>query len=56
LSAKPVIKLAKGEEMGRFKLGSTAIVLFPADTLQWQPDLLAGSATRMGELLGYYDK
>ncbi len=46
------ISLEKGAEMGRFKLGSTAIVLFGADAVQWQSDFSAGSITRMGELLG----
>ena len=38
--------------MGRFKLGSTAIVLFGEDTAQWESAFSAGTATRMGELLG----
>lgn len=46
------INLKKGEEMGRFKLGSTAIVLFGPQMMQWEPSLQAGSATRMGSLLG----
>ncbi|HDY99803.1 MAG TPA: phosphatidylserine decarboxylase [Pseudomonas sabulinigri] len=44
--------LAKGEEMGRFKLGSTAVVLFGPDVANWHADLKAGSTVRMGELLG----
>lgn len=44
------VYLEKGEEMGRFKLGSTAIVLFRKDSgLQWQAS--AGQAVRMGQLL-----
>lgn len=51
--SKPeTISLDKGAEMGRFKLGSTVIVLFGADAAQWQSHFSAGSATRMGELLG----
>lgn len=46
------ITLQKGEEMGRFKLGSTAIVLFGADAMQWNEDYSAGSATVMGQCLG----
>jgi phosphatidylserine decarboxylase len=46
------ISLQKGEEMGRFKLGSTAIILFGPDVMQWQADLVAGSPTRVGELMG----
>jgi phosphatidylserine decarboxylase len=45
----PVV-LDKGAEMGRFKLGSTAIVLFRKDSgLQWQS--AAGNAVQMGQLL-----
>ncbi|GAB3105030.1 phosphatidylserine decarboxylase [Aestuariicella hydrocarbonica] len=41
-----------GEEMGRFKLGSTAIVLFGKDAIDWSEDFAAGSATLMGEKMG----
>ncbi|MDO3381045.1 archaetidylserine decarboxylase [Gilvimarinus algae] len=50
--ANPQIKLAKGAEMGRFKLGSTAIVLFAKDQVNWRESFEAGTATRMGEALG----
>ena len=46
------IALAKGEEMGRFKLGSTAILLFPKGSMAWDESYVAGSATRLGESLG----
>ncbi|MBU2886631.1 phosphatidylserine decarboxylase [Gilvimarinus agarilyticus] len=46
------VQLNKGEEMGRFKLGSTAIVLFGKDCVDWEAALEAGSATVMGEKLG----
>lgn len=46
------IALDKGEEMGRFKLGSTAIVLFPANTVSWNNMLSNGSTIRLGESLG----
>ncbi|GAA5315737.1 MAG: hypothetical protein AseanaTS_09420 [Candidatus Pelagadaptatus aseana] len=51
---QPVIKLEKGEEMGRFKLGSTAIVLFGPDAMNWQKSLETGSPTRMGEAMGQF--
>lgn len=50
--ARGPIELAKGAEMGRFKLGSTAIVLFGPNQVQWAEELCAGSAVRMGQLLG----
>lgn len=47
------VRLAGGAEMGRFNVGSTVIVLFPAGgRLRWREDLSAGSAVRMGEALG----
>lgn len=44
------ITLEKGEEMGRFKLGSTIVALFPKDTINFAEELQAGSVTRLGEL------
>lgn len=46
------ISLKKGEEMGRFKLGSTAIVLFAKDIMDWDEKFEAATPTVMGELLG----
>jgi len=46
------VGLAKGEEMGRFNMGSTVILLFPAETVEWEPSLLVGEALRMGQRLG----
>jgi phosphatidylserine decarboxylase len=44
------ITLHKGAEMGRFKLGSTAIVLFGKDSgVKWEA--VAGQSVRMGQLL-----
>ena len=51
-AARAAVELDKGAEMGRFKLGSTAIVLFGPDQVQWAEQLSAGSAVRMGQGLG----
>lgn len=51
-AARGPIELAKGAELGRFKLGSTAIVLFGPNQVKWAEHMVAGSATRMGERLG----
>ena len=51
-AARGPIELAKGAEMGRFKLGSTAIVLFGPNQVQWAEELAAGSPVRMGQRLG----
>jgi phosphatidylserine decarboxylase len=49
---QPAIQLGKGEEMGRFKLGSTVIVLVGPGAVSWQDDLQENSEVRMGEALG----
>ncbi|MFC3607727.1 archaetidylserine decarboxylase [Stutzerimonas tarimensis] len=51
-AARAPIHLAKGAEMGRFKLGSTVILLFGPDQVRWAEDLRALSPVRMGESLG----
>ena len=49
------VELAKGEEMGRFMLGSTVILLFPKDVMAWASSYDAGAATRLGEELGKFE-
>ena len=39
----------KGAELGRFKLGSTAVVLFGPDQVKWVEALAAGSPVVMGQ-------
>lgn len=46
------LALAKGDELGRFYLGSTAIVLFEKDKMNWQAMFTANSKVKMGEKLG----
>ena len=50
------ISLKKGEEMGAFRLGSTVINLFPQNTMAFAEGIKTGSKTRMGELLGNFNK
>ncbi|GLZ85298.1 phosphatidylserine decarboxylase [Pseudomonas sp. BN414] len=50
-SARAPITLEKGDEIGRFKLGSTAIVLFGPDQVNWAESAWPGSQVRMGQLL-----
>ena len=45
------VLLKKGEEMGRFLLGSTVVMLFPRDTLRFNPTWTATRAIRMGEAM-----
>ena len=42
----------KGEEMGRFNMGSTVIVLFGNNKVKWEANLEPGSRIQMGELIG----
>ena len=47
------IALSKGDELGRFYLGSTAIVILPkAAGTEWQNTMKHGSKVKMGQLLG----
>jgi phosphatidylserine decarboxylase len=42
------VQLARGEELGRFNMGSTVIVLFERGRVRWRPELVAGAGVRMG--------
>ena len=46
------IALQAGEEMGRFLVGSTVVMLFPKDTLRFNSDWAPARAIRMGEAMG----
>ena len=46
------IVLNKGDEMGRFQLGSTVVLLFPKGAMSFAPDWRAERAIRMGEAMG----
>lgn len=44
-------KLERGEEMGRFNMGSTVIVVGEAERWRWLPELHAGVPLKMGQAL-----
>ena len=46
------IVLKKGEEMGRFLLGSTIVMLFRLDTIAFNADWAPERPVRLGELMG----
>jgi len=45
------IVLKQGEEMGRFLLGSTAVMLFPKGERRFNPEWMPGRKIRMGEMM-----
>ncbi|MBH1965964.1 MAG: phosphatidylserine decarboxylase [Comamonadaceae bacterium] len=46
------VVLQQGEEMGRFLLGSTVVMLWPKDTLNFNPEWSAERPVRLGEMMG----
>ena len=46
------VTLKQGDEMGRFLLGSTVVLLFPPSFHQFHPDWAIGGAVRLGEPMG----
>ena len=49
---RPAPFLRKGEEMGRFNMGSTVILLFADAKVNWTDELVHGAAVRMGREIG----
>ncbi|MEZ5680770.1 MAG: archaetidylserine decarboxylase [Erythrobacter sp.] len=45
-------QLAAGDEMGRFFLGSTVVMLFEPGRVEWLEGMKAGGEVRMGQALG----
>jgi len=50
--ADDAVILKKGEEMGRFLLGSTVVLLFPEDTIDFDADWASERSVRWGEKMG----
>ena len=48
------VTLQKGDELGRFLLGSTVVLLFPEGKAGFEPELKAGSVVRVKGALGHY--
>ncbi len=48
---EPTIRLKQGDEMGRFLLGSTVVMLFPPGLLQFNVDWQPGGTVRMGQAM-----
>jgi phosphatidylserine decarboxylase len=47
----PPVTLKKGDEMGRFLLGSTVVLLFPVGPLQFNPEWQAGGPVQLGQAM-----
>ncbi|MEA3413757.1 MAG: archaetidylserine decarboxylase [Pseudomonadota bacterium] len=45
-------RIGRGEEMGRFNMGSTVILLFPPGTVTWDERLSEESPSRVGRRIG----
>jgi phosphatidylserine decarboxylase len=52
--AEQQVVLRQGEEMGRFLLGSTVVMLFPKPPLDFNPAWAPGGAVRLGEAMARY--
>jgi len=48
------ITLKQGEEMGRFLLGSTVVMVYPDDSLRFNPVWQPGGAVRLGEAMAQW--
>jgi len=46
------IRIARGEEMGRFNMGSTVILLFPPGRVDWDSSLRPGMSMRVRQGIG----
>jgi len=47
------VQLNKGEELGRFLLGSTVIICFPHNKIKWNSNIQANSTLKMGEAISH---
>ena len=52
LSPGASLLLQRGDEMGRFNMGSTVILLFPPGAVRFDAHVRAGQIVRMGERMG----
>ncbi len=41
-------QFAKGEELGRFNMGSTVVLLFERNRIAWEPTLVSGATVQLG--------
>jgi phosphatidylserine decarboxylase len=51
-SGTSLVELQKGDEMGRFNMGSTVILLYGPGRVDWLAELQGSAPVRLGEILG----
>jgi phosphatidylserine decarboxylase len=49
---KEALWFEKGQEIGRFNMGSTVILIAPPASIQWRSSLHSGARVQMGETIG----
>ena len=54
-SGNHLVELQRGEEMGRFNMGSTVILLYGPNTVSWVDSLQAGQPLRLGQTIAHPD-
>jgi phosphatidylserine decarboxylase len=47
-------RFRRGDEMGRFNMGSTVILLYGPDQVKWIPELSPGQSLCLGQILGRF--
>jgi len=52
LDVQPAAELKKGEYCGHFNMGSTVILIYPNDSVRWDPALRAGNTLQVGQKVG----
>ena len=50
------LRFARGDEIGRFNMGSTVIVLLPPDCAELAPEITADRVVRMGQRLATFTR
>jgi phosphatidylserine decarboxylase len=50
------ITIKKGDEMGRFRLGSTVILAFPQSAAEWETILASGDGLQLGQKIAHSTK
>ena len=46
------LKYKKNDEMARFNMGSTVVLLYGKDRVKWAEELAAGNAVQRGQVIG----